>query len=154
MLSLAYAIGFAGTHENQSVVGCQGRIVSVDSIQCKSLTGWKLQHFGPRSMKLGAELLMLPLCCRKVWRMMEAEILPASDTLRVVPAGGSRRANQHTLQGSHHRMSIEACLGQNLSHCSLKVTLADPYRNLPRARRHKQWQYRAWLSGSFFLSGE
>ena len=79
----------------------------VDGVEREIQSGRRFHHFGARSFQLSAHFFMMCLSGLEVRRMVKAELTPASDTLRLVPAGTARRADQHVLQLPDHGMAVE-----------------------------------------------
>ena len=105
--AFGHAIRLAGTHHDQAVVGRERRIVGVDGIEGE-IRGWKhLDNFGAAVFQLAAESFMLRLRSCEVRCMLEAEVLPARDALRMVPTCRARRTHHDALQRARHGVSVE-----------------------------------------------
>src|SRR5207237_1135968 len=82
-------------------------ISRVDGVEREIQSRRRFHHFGTRSFQLSAHFFMLCLSGLEVRRMVKAELPPASDTLRLVPARRAWRAHQHALQLPDHGMAVE-----------------------------------------------
>ncbi len=101
------AIHFARVEANESVVGSERWIVSVDGIERKVGSSWQMEYSGTRGLKLAAKLVMLVLRDREIRRMKEAKLLPAVGIGLPVPTRCARCAHQHSLQASDHGMAVK-----------------------------------------------
>jgi hypothetical protein len=75
-------------------------------------------------------VLQLSHC--EVWLMPKAKLAPAGGPLRLMPAGGARRTNQHPLKRAYHGVPVETRFGRSLGHRVYNkfFEAADHERNL------------------------
>ena len=99
--------GLPGFRRDQTLIGCQRRIVGVDGIKRKIGRSGQMDYFRTRQFKLAAQLIMLRLCGGKLRPVQKAQLLPAVRLGGNVPSGGARRTYQHALQRRHHGMTVE-----------------------------------------------
>src|SRR5271168_279951 len=85
---------------------------------------------------------MLRLRLFEIRRVMKAEITPYGETLGIVPSCSLRRAHQHTLERSDHRVSVKGQAGvgkcgQGMSPSSREVRAEGFYmaeKKIPTSR--------------------
>ena len=101
------AVRLARMQADEPVIRSQRGIVGVDSVERKIESGRQLEYLGSSGLELQAKVVMLRLGDGKIRWMEEAQLSPAIRDGRLVPSRGTRRAHQHSLESSHHGMTIE-----------------------------------------------
>src|SRR5215472_6780206 len=156
VISLDDPVRFARTHDNDAQVGSEGGVVRVSGIEGEVIRGGLFENLCADSTQLCAERLVLFLCLRKIGSVSESEFLPAGDTVELVPSRGSRRADQHSPEWTHHRVSIEIQIRLrglrrflNARHAAAMIRHGRQGRKSNPSRRASRFGTQVWQDESF-----
>ena len=92
---------------DESPIGGQGRIVSVNRIQREVRRSGQMDYFCTCLFKPAAKLIMLRLRGGEFRRVEESQFTPAVCPGGNVPSGCAGGTYQHPLKRPHHGMSVE-----------------------------------------------
>jgi len=112
-VGLAYPVRFAGPHKNQTEIGSQRGVVGVDGVEGKIVGCRKLEHFCARGYQLANQRGVLRLRGFDVGGMMESEVAPRGQALRLIPARSAGRAHQHAPERPDHGMAVAPGFGSD-----------------------------------------
>ena len=89
ILPFGYTIRLSWTHHDQAEIGSERGIVGIDRIERCIGCGRELDYFGAHAFQFAAHCVMLRLCSFEVRLMVETQVVPARDTLGLIPSGGA-----------------------------------------------------------------
>ena len=91
MPGLGHAIRLSRSHEDEAEVGGERRVVSVDGVKRKIVSGRQFENFRTCGFQLTHQCLMLRLRDLKVWSVMESQVAATRRrAAALVPSCGAR----------------------------------------------------------------
>ncbi len=114
---LRNAIRLARIQPDQTLIGSQRRIVSVDGIERKVGRRRQMDYFRAGGSEAGGKVASCCACAVRELRRDEEIPTPASGPAdgRIVPSRRPRRTHQHALQGATMEWPLKACAVPDLS---------------------------------------